>query len=200
MNHCSEQLNELGAALAKAQAEFGIAGRTSDNPFFKSKYADLAEIVRVSRPALCKNGLSFMQIPAIECDNMILISRLQHTSGQWVESRWPIRPIKNDIQSLGSYISYVKRYALAALIGVVAGDEDDDGEAAVRDAKSIPQPMRVEEYITPEQLETIEYELLHRDDIVKQVLEGLNINKLRDMPKSKFMASLQRIREIKQTK
>ena len=208
----SESLNELFAALAKSQAEMKTAGLNAQNPYFKSAYADLAEIVRVSRPALTKNGLSVIQqiMPNDDGQN-ILHTILAHSSGQWIETRMRILPSKPDVQSLASYITYLRRYSYAAIVGVVSADEDDDGEVAVHAEREVfakgtalntkynPKEQSYET-ITKEQLEELEYELAEYPDIASQVLEGLKIQSLADMPKSKFLVSTKRIREIKNTR
>lgn len=125
----SPQINELAAALAKAQGEMDLAGKTSDNPFFKSKYAKLDSIQRASRPALSKNGLSVVQSKAIEDNQLLLITTLLHSSGQWIKSVSPVKPDKAGIQELGKYISYLLRYDYASVTGTIICDnpEDDDG-------------------------------------------------------------------------
>lgn len=129
--HRSEELKDLFTALAKAQAEMETAELSSSNPFFKTRYADLAAIVKASRPALTKHGLSIIQqIISHEDGQTMLHTMLCHTSGQWVESRVRIVPPKNDVQSIGSYITYLRRYSIAAICGIVSSD-DDDGEMAV---------------------------------------------------------------------
>lgn len=129
--HRSEELKDLFAALSKAQAEMETAELSSENPFFKTRYADLAAIVKASRPALTKHGLAIIQqIITHEDAQTMLHTMLCHNSGQWVESRVRIVPPKNDVQSIGSYITYLRRYSIAAICGIVSSD-DDDGEAAV---------------------------------------------------------------------
>lgn len=205
----SVELNELFSALSKAQSEMKIAGTTSENPYFKSSYADLAEIVKASRPALTKNGLSVLQqiIPNDDGQNL-LITILGHSSGQWIETRMRILPAKPDIQSLGSYITYLRRYSYASIIGVVASGEDDDGEIAVLphresaakgtalNTKYNPKEQSYES-ITKEQLQELHYELEEFPDIAEMILEGMKIQNLSDLPKSKFLVSVNRIREIK---
>lgn len=128
----SDELSELFTSLAKVQGELDLASADSKNPFFKSYYASLASISKVIRSPLAKHGLSVIQrIQTHENSQMFLYTRLCHASGQWMESKMPINPPKNDIQAIGSYISYVRRYTLAAIVGVVVGEEDDDGEAAM---------------------------------------------------------------------
>ncbi len=129
------QYNELFAALAKSQAEMNTAEPTSTNPFFKSKYADFSEIVKVSRPALTKNGLCVIQRVINNETGMELCTTLGHSSGQYIESIIKINPLKTDVQSLGSYITYLKRYAYTAIVGVVVSDEDDDGEASMKEIR-----------------------------------------------------------------
>ena len=205
----SESLNELFAALSKAQAEMKPAGRNSENPYFKSLYADLAEIVRVSRPALSKYGLSIIQqvLQTPEGQN-ILHTILAHSSGQWISSQMRIIPSKTDIQSFASYLTYLRRYSYAALVGVVASNEDDDGEIAVSETRELfakgtalnnkyNPKLNTMETITKEQLEELEYELTEYPDIAEQVLDGLKIQSLADMPKSRYHNSTLRIREIK---
>ena len=113
----TSQLNELFAALSKAQNEMDAAGLDAKNPFFKSKYATHAELVRASRPALTKHGLSVIQQVTVQEEFHVLLTKLCHASGQWVQSRMKINPPKQDVQSLGSYITYLKRYCYAAIEG-----------------------------------------------------------------------------------
>lgn len=123
--------NELYAALAKAQGEMETASFNAQNPFFKNRYADMAQIVKASRPALTKYSLCVIQQIISRDDGMLLVTVLGHSSGQSIESRMRIMPPKPDVQTLGSYITYLRRYSYAALVGIVTGDEDDDGEIAV---------------------------------------------------------------------
>jgi hypothetical protein len=128
----SQSLDKLYAALSKAQLEMLPAKTGSSNPFFKSKYADLASIVKASRKSLGINGLAVIQrIIRNGSAGMTLLTRLCHASGQWIESSMTVNPPKQDIQSLGSYLTYLRRYTYSAIVGVVASEEDDDGEASI---------------------------------------------------------------------
>jgi len=208
----SDDLNELATALAKAQSEIEVAGRKETNPFFKSKYADLAELIKVSRPALTKNGLAVMQQITTDMDAMTwLHTLLVHTSGQWIETRMRVIPVKNDVQSFGSCITYLRRYCYAALINIAVADEDDDGEAAVYDNRNVVAKgtalntkynpkENVQETITKEQREELEYELTNYPDIAEMIIDGFKIRSIADMPKGKFMAAVLRVREIKQAR
>ena len=208
----SEDLKELFTALAKAQAEMRIAGLSSENPYFKSRYADLADIVRASRPALTKYGLSVIhQILPNDDGASVLHCILCHSSGQFMRTSMRILPVKNDIQSLGSCITYLKRYTYAAICGVISSGDDDDGEGVMADVReetkkgvalNIKYNPKEESHIpiTREQLEELEYELAEYTDITEMVLSGLRIHALCDMPKSKFMTAINRIREIKESR
>jgi hypothetical protein len=205
----SHDLNELATALAKAQAEIEVAGRKETNPFFKSKYADLAELIKVSRPALTKNGLAVMQQILTDEDGMTwLHTILTHTSGQWIETRMRVVPTKNDPQSFGSCVTYLRRYSYAALINIAVSDEDDDGEAAMYDQRQVMAKgtalntkynpkENTHETITKEQREEVEYELEGYADIAEMILDSFKIRSIADMPKSKFQPSITRIRQIK---
>lgn len=126
----SEQVGELFGALAKAQGEIRNAAKDSANPHFKSKYADLSSIADACRVPLSKNGLSVIQIPHNQGDDVAVTTILGHSSGQWIKGRIAVKPVKFDAQGAGSVITYLRRYALAAMAGVAPGD-DDDGEAAM---------------------------------------------------------------------
>ncbi len=139
----SAEIDQLATALAKAQGEMETAGKNKKNPFFKSSYADFQAIIQASRPALSKYGLSVVQPPFIYEEsadgtgvgNSYLVTILMHSSGQWIKSKARHNPPKNDIQSLSSYNTYLKRMCYTSLVGVVTG-EDDDGEAAVMHTRS----------------------------------------------------------------
>jgi uncharacterized protein YidB (DUF937 family) len=132
----SEQINELAAALAKAQAAIQPAAKDAQNLGFKdskgkpSKYADLAAVWEACRAPLSANGLSVIQLPAdAEPGRAALTSVLMHASGQYISSTFSMKLMQKTPHGSGSALTYLRRYALAALVGVVA-DEDDDGNAA----------------------------------------------------------------------
>ncbi len=126
----SESIKELASALCKAQSEMKGAQKDSVNPFFKSKYADLSSVWDAARPVLAANGLSVSQlVDRADGGNIGLTTLLLHSSGEWLESKATIPMKDGTAQAAGSAITYLRRYALAAILGVVA-DEDDDGNAA----------------------------------------------------------------------
>jgi len=134
----SEQINEIAAALVKAQGVMKNASLNKVNPHFKSKYADLAGIRDTVVPALSANGIAVVQTldAASEGVAYCVLTRLIHTSGQWIESLCPI-PAAPDMQKMGSAITYARRYSLSAICGISA-DEDDDANAASQPASARP--------------------------------------------------------------
>ncbi len=127
----SEMINEISKAMASAQGEMEPALKSSKNPFFKSNYADLAAIMESIKIPLKKNDLSIWQDVITNDKGISVCTMVSHSSGQWIEfGPLEISLAKRDAQSVGSAITYAKRYALSAAVGVVS-DNDDDGEAAM---------------------------------------------------------------------
>ena len=125
----SDDIKELALALSKTQAILKGALKDSNNPFFKSKYADLASVWEACREPLAANGLSVVQMPCNDTpDSVALETILMHTSGQWISSVFSMPVSKHDAQAVGSAITYARRYALAAVVGIAP--EDDDGNLA----------------------------------------------------------------------
>jgi|CXWL01.1.fsa_nt_gi hypothetical protein len=123
-------IGKLAAALAKAQGEIKGAAKAKDNPFFKSKYADLAAVWDACREALAKNCLAVIQ-PTIWSPTAGLFLRtiLAHESGETIEGDFPVKPVQDTPQGLGSALTYARRYSLASMVGVAPEGEDDDGNA-----------------------------------------------------------------------
>lgn len=137
----SESIGKLAEALAIAQSEFKAAIKDSKNPFFKSNYADLCSVVDASRSALTKQGLAVIQTTDInDLDGKCSLKTiLAHKSGEWIAGMYPLKAVKDDPQGFGSCITYAKRYAYAAICGVIT--DDDDGEGAHGRTKSEVQKM-----------------------------------------------------------
>lgn len=131
----SEQINELAKALSAAQGAMEGAKKDTVNPFFKSRYADLGSVWEAIRGPLSKNGLSVVQT----VDDTKLITTLMHSSGQWIDSSYPISAKDATPQAIGSAMTYARRYALAAIVGVY--QTDDDAEAATeRPQQQVSRP------------------------------------------------------------
>ncbi len=140
----SEQINELFAALAKAQGQMQDAEKSSTNPHFRTKYADLAAVHRAVRKPLSDNGIAFVQLLRTGDGYIEVETILAHTSGQFVSEVFSFPVPQFTPQGIGSAASYARRYALMGMTGLAAaeaGEEDDDAETAgssapVREQKS----------------------------------------------------------------
>lgn len=136
----SEQINELAAALAKAQGEIRDASKDSVNPHFRSSYADLASVWAACRMPLSKHGLSIVQsLSTTDQGSVSVTTMLLHQSGQYLSDTLVLTPRDASPQSFGSASTFGKRYGLMAMVGVAPGD-DDDGNAASIPAVNTERP------------------------------------------------------------
>lgn len=124
----SEQVDKIYPALIKAQSEMGIAQKSCANPFFKSKYADLSELINVTKQVLLDNKMALIQSPEGTETTASVNCRIIHESGQWLEGTITLPITKRDPQQAGSAITYARRYQLAAMFNIA--QEDDDGNCA----------------------------------------------------------------------
>jgi len=135
----SDTISELAKALATFQGKMTAVKKDATNPFYKSKYATLDTIWETIRKPLSENGLSVAQTMNLTpSSESVLETTLYHTSGEWISGTQLVSPVKDDPQSLGSAISYARRYSLSAILGIVA-DEDDDGNAATTKLVTKPE-------------------------------------------------------------
>ena len=127
----SESITKIASALVSAQKDFLSAKKSSDNPFFKSKYADLQAVISAVKESLNENGIAFIQSPTeSEGDVLKLTTRLLHESGEWIEDTSVCPLVKRDPQAFGSALSYLRRYSLSAMCGIYQAD--DDGNEATK--------------------------------------------------------------------
>ena len=129
----SNKIDKLAEALAQAQGEMDGVTKTSTNPFYKSKYADINDCLEASLPHLSKYGLAITQGNEFsKTDGYYITTVLLHKSGQWLKSKIRI-PLTNkkDAQEIGSACTYGRRYGLAAMVGLA--QVDDDGNKTVNE-------------------------------------------------------------------
>lgn len=192
----SEQINELAAALAQAQNCMTPAKKDQTNPHLKNTYATLDSIIEAARQPLSTNGLSFVQILEQSETGPRLETWLLHSSGQWIQGKIEIKAGAgnrgiNEIQALGSALTYYKRYALAAMLGISVADEDDDGNLAIdleqkskqqKTSKQQPKPAQstapgfptiVEE--VNQELGKEHYNVYHASQVCKKVLPDFKV-------------------------
>lgn len=161
----SESINELATALAKAQAQMTFAKKDAANPFFKSKYADLAAVVEAIKKPLADNGLSYVQTTDITDDDVIIETVLMHASGQWLSGRMRMPVAKvNDPQALGSSMTYCRRYGLQAITGLPADDDDADAARLAKDAADKAKKAQTADH-----------------KIIANIRQCTSVDKLRDM-------------------
>lgn len=126
-------MKEIAKALAAAQMEMGKALKDRSNPAFRSKYADLGNVMDACMPALNKHGIAVAQTMRDET----VVTMFIHESGEILECPVPLILGKRDMQGLGSAVTYARRYGLMSLAGIAP--EDDDGNAAVAAAPKAPK-------------------------------------------------------------
>jgi hypothetical protein len=149
MIETSAEIGEIAKALPVAQAAFDPVVLDATNPHFESRYATLDAILSATRPALNANGISFLQGVTSEAGAVHILTRLQHTSGEFIQSPHVVPVSKNDAQGIGSAITYAKRQAAQAILGLSARGEDDDGEGSVGRGSGRP-PITGEKPSEPE--------------------------------------------------
>jgi hypothetical protein len=120
----SEDITKLATALCAAQGEMGGAVKDAENPFFKSKYADLTSVIKAIKEPFLNHGLSYTQSPVSSENGVGVATRLLHTSGQWLEGEFVLPIVKQDPQSAGAAITYARRYSLQSMAGIPTADDD----------------------------------------------------------------------------
>ena len=135
MSEQSETIGKLAEALAKAQSRMGNALKDAKNPHFQSRFATLASVREACGEHLAAEGISVLQPVVTRAEDGAVGVRtvLAHSSGEWISSTAWCKPERPGPQALGSVISYLRRYSLAAMVGIA--QEDDDGNAGERDPK-----------------------------------------------------------------
>jgi glutaredoxin len=207
----SKQTNELNAAIAKASSQFPKIVINRQNPYLASGYSDLDQIMNKIRPILGANELHLTQQKRLKDGTTYLITRIWHSSGQWIESRVILNPNKNTIESYGSHLNCMKRFEVMDMLGITVSDDpfDDDGEADMEDAKrEIEMGAKLKtlynkknesyEVITDAQYGEIMMELDDEEDLTIEVLSDLKIRSFRELPKTRFLPTIKRIRKIKE--
>ena len=137
----SESIKSLSVAMCKAQGEMGGAVKDANNPFFKSKYADLSAVVQAVKDPFANNGLSYVQFPIEEGGRIGVETILMHESGEWLSNSFTVQLSKQDAQGAGSAITYCRRYALQAIAGIPSEDDDGSNASKQSNKKEVPTDM-----------------------------------------------------------
>jgi len=187
----SEQINEIAAALSKAQGAMQNAVMDKINPHFRSRYATLASVLDSIRKPLSDNGLAVTQTIGIQNGGMVLTTMLMHTSGQWLSSEYPL-PIGKP-QEMGSAQTYARRYSLAALV-CNSSEEDDDANAAQsavngkNNGRDIPAELD-QSSITKEQLSEIQALIVEAGADIKRFCTYMKIDRLEQLTPNNFSSA-----------
>ena len=152
----SESIVELAKALSLFQGEVKQPLKDKANPFFKSKYVPLENVVEAITEIAPKHGLSFIQYPINQDNKVGVVTVLMHSSGEYIQTE-PIftTPAKNDAQATGSVITYLKRYSLSAVFGITSDEDDDGNSASTVDNKQKPSNNGSVEKLSAAQLKMI---------------------------------------------
>jgi len=169
-------MKSIATALASAQMNMGKALKQANNPHFRSKYADLGNVMDACLPALNEAGIAVIQ-PAGEDEHGRFVDTIliHGESGESLASRVPLIVQKNDMQGYGSAVTYARRYGLMAMAGIAP--EDDDGNAASKAAPKREAPKKV----SAEQFQTIKGLLDVTNTDEAKFCEFVKINDLHDM-------------------
>lgn len=132
----SEQIINLSKALHQFNKEIGKIAKTSTNPFFKSKYADLPSILSAINEPLSNSGLVIVSIPDADGLTTLLI---HSESGEYISANAIMKPVKNDPQAIGSAITYQRRYSIGSILNLNIDEDDDGNNASIKTEQQQPQ-------------------------------------------------------------
>lgn len=188
----SEKVDLIMKALNLAQGQIRNAKEDANNPFFKSKYADLTSVWHACKEALISNGLSIMQPLEYKDGSQFLCTILAHSSGQWIESSMIMNLGNLDPQKIGSMITYYRRYMLQSMVGICTGD-DDDAEGAMQPHRQNTSPSQAEAAkktepkpvakLTADQARQLESLIAPGDDdYKKKILDSYTVKSFAELP------------------
>lgn len=211
----SEQIGELAKALATAQGKMTFAAKDSTADMGQKggrrKYADLASVIDAIRAPLSENGLAFVQAVMPDDKSMRIRTTLMHNSGQWIAGEISLPPDRmGGVQGMGSALTYARRYALAAMVGIA--QDDDDGEAAMAASRKA-EKQRIQQVRkqavennpdapSPEMFKALmatltERGLKERDDILRELSDflGRDVRSSRELTRSEVSDYLNAVHE-----
>jgi hypothetical protein len=184
----SENIADLVTALSKAQGSMESAAKGSLNPYFKSRYADLASIREAIREPLAENGLSVVQGLRTVNGALEVETVLFHNSGQSIREVLSLPLPRPDPQSIGSCASYGRRYGLMAMLGLAA--EDDDGNAATASANGSKSAPGVTGPVSPAQAEEIRQAIVEVAADLPRFLKAFNIERIDELPRNRHAEAM----------
>ena len=183
----SNEINELAAALSKAQSQFTPVKKKAKG-VHNSSYAEFIEFIEMAKPHLGEHGLSIVQFPFNDAGHVGIINRLMHSSGQWMEHAY------------GSAITYTKRYCYGSILGIPTTDDDGNQAMGLMDTNKLDKPsQKPVETISATQLKTLVDILDGNADLEMRILKANAVTSLSDVPKSQYLAiytHLQKMSEV----
>lgn len=161
----------LSRALILLAEEIVNPPKTAINPHFKSKFAPLDELLTYVRPLLAKHGIVMVQTADVGPHGPVLVTHIMHRDGASMISRYPLQPVKNDPQGMGAAVTYARRYALCAILGI-AGDDDNDATSTGKSDLDTGENRTRKTKLTPEQSTALgEVRASLRKDTAPELLE-----------------------------
>lgn len=199
----SSEIGSLAEALAKAQSVMKGAKEDASNPFYKSTYADLTSVWTACKESLSSNGLAIMQPTTMKDGVIFLVTMLLHSSGQWIKGFYPIMPVKNDPQALGSAITYARRYSLAALVGVCPAGDDDDAESAMdrpveKSKPTVSKPVVAQKGLSKGQCAMLDGYFSEDKEAMQKIKDTLHIEQVYDMEPKDFDRTVEFLKRRKE--
>jgi hypothetical protein len=201
----SEKLGELAKALSKAQGEFLPVVKDKENPFFHSKYADLAACIDATRAALSVNGLAVIQLTKIVAEKTVLETTIVHASGEFITGEYLVQPIKTDPQAMGSALTYARRFSYCGMLSIAAEAEDDGNAASdnknAEAKQASPKKTDPVPTISENQALAIVAAVGEKVDILESLRTAYKVKDLTDIPATVLPKIMERIKEkLKGTK
>lgn len=183
----SESILKIAPALLKAQKGLQAALKTSTNPHFNSKFADLKSVIEVAQPALNDNGIAFLQPLSFNENRVCITTVLLHESGEWLSDTLEVPLVKMDAQAVGSATTYGKRYSLQAFLGIRS--EDDDGQSA---SEPVQQKAEIKKFPAPAPPKTLKAALVESNQFIteEQRLYFIEVATKRGRTKQDIVAAL----------
>lgn len=187
-------MQKIASALVKAQKGFGAALKTSSNPHFKSRYADLAACVEAVIDSLNDNGIALIQ-QTHECDNGVIVeTTFIHESGEvFSAGKLHVPASKHDAQGYGSALTYARRYSLMAAAGIAP--EDDDGNAATARPSAPPVQRKADPKVGADELKTITDLAGKTNTDLSAIAKAYGIPSINDLPLSKTAEVVARLQK-----
>jgi hypothetical protein len=182
----SYSIGKIAEAMSKAQGEMMYADADRRNEYFNASYATLNSVIMAVKTPLANAGIAFFQTTELSNDNTVICTTtLAHKSGEWIKSMLGMKPAKNDPQGIGSALSYIRRYSLAAITGIAQADDDAES-ATVRPSARLEMEKANAEPLSPAQVTAFKNLISKSDSEETDVLEFVGVTTIEELNVGKF--------------